>query len=621
MNDASAIDATIATQGEGAASRDDWDSFADPATPMAFLTAWFRLLCKEVGNPQRAVLLLRTVAGDFAPLAHWPAPLATRPEGPDPLAQVCEAAQRSQATALRAAGEGMRAIGFPVLVNGRVEALVGMIVPDAQLRTTGRRLHWGAGWLYGMIAERQASETRAQGADVQAALQVLAAIGESDGLEGATRALCNEVAPLIGADRVSLALIRRGRLRLVAQSQTAEPETRSAVLRTLVQAMEEARVQLDPVIWPAMKDAKPGLAAVTAAHASHAARAGAQAVVSVPLIVAGRIIGILSAERLTAPEGFAQSDLARLEAILGLCAPLTELQAREHRIWSGRGRLWMGKGLRAVFGRRHPGIRLAAVLLVVLAGALGMARTELRLRAPAELRGEISRVVVAPFDGYIATAPLRAGDIVQTGDVLATLDDADLRLDVLRWQAELAGLQQGRSTALATGDRTALATADADIERVRADLALADARLDRVRLHAPFDGVVISGDLSQMLGAPVRQGEELFRLASGMGLRLDIWVGEYDVALVAPGAEGVLALSGLSGLTLPFEVTRIAEVAQVQSGQNGFRVEARLVDPPRGLLPGLEGVARINAGDAPLVTAMLRPVTERLRILWWRWTP
>lgn len=623
MNEASAIDAAIAIQGDGpeAPPRDDWESFADPATPMAFLSAWFRLLCKDVGNPQRAVLLLRTVSGSFAPLAHWPATVTARPETPDPLAQVCEAAQRSRATALRSAGDGMRAIGFPVLVNERVEALVGMIVPDAQLRATGRRLHWGAGWLYGMIAERQASEVRVQGADVQAALQVLAAIGESDGLEAGARALCNELLPLIGADRVSLALIRRGRLRLVAQSQTAEPEARSAVLRTLVQAMEEARVQLDPVIWPAAADAKPGLAAVTAAHASHAARAGAQAVISVPLVVAGRIIGIVNAERMTAPASFGADDLARLEAILGLCAPLTELQARDHRILSGRGRLWAGKSLRAVFGRRHPGIRLAAVVVVLLGVALGMTQTELRVRATAELRGDISRVVVAPFDGYVATAPLRAGDIVQTGDVLATLDDADLRLDQLRWQAELARLQQDRSTALATGDRTGLAAADADIERARADLALADARLDRVRLYSPFDGVVLSGDLSQMLGAPVRQGEELFRLASGDGLRLDIWVGEYDIALVTPGAAGVLALSGLSAVTLPFEVTRIAEVAQVQAGQNGFRVEARLLDPPRGLLPGLEGVARINAGDAPFISAKLRPVIERLRIMWWRWTP
>ena len=609
------------------APRDDWDIFSNPTSPVTFLTAWFRLLCNETGNPRRAVLLLRTVAGNFAPIARWPdseAPGGSALPDPDPLVQACEAARQSATTALRPADEGARAIGFPVVIGGTVEALVGMILPAAQLRAAARRLHWGAGWLYGMIAERQAADQRAQGADTQAALQVLAAIGESGGLEAAARALTNEILPLVAADRVSLALIRRRRLRLCAQSQTAEPEIRSALLRSLVQAMEEARVQLDPVLWPAPQDATVTRAAITAAHASHATRAGALGMVSVPLLVEGRIIGILCAERMTPRAqsgGFGQADLNRLEVILGLCAPLIDLRVREHRLLSGRGPKWLGTAVTAIFGKRNPGIRLAAVLTLMLLLALGLARTDLQVSAQAELRGVAQRVIVAPFDGYVATAPLRAGDTVRSGDVLATLDEFDLRLDVLRWQAELAGFEQERSTALAAGDRSGIAAAEAEIARVAADLSLAEARLSRVTLRAPFDGVVIGGDLSQLLGAPVRQGEELFRVASGDGLRLDIWVGEYDIALVTPGAEGSLALSGMSGARLLFEVTRIAEVAQVQSGRNGFRVEARLIDPPAGLMPGLEGVARISAGEAPLIPAVLRPVIERLRILWWRWTP
>ncbi|WP_071795267.1 HlyD family efflux transporter periplasmic adaptor subunit [Natronohydrobacter thiooxidans] len=610
-----------------APKRDDWEVFANPPTPMAFLAAWFRLLCTETGNPRRAVLLLRTVSGSFAPLARWPEnrdAARPAPDAPDPIATACEAAQKSGATALRPAGDGMRAIAFPVVLDDKVEALLGMIVPDAHLRATLRRLHWGAGWLYGMIANRQAEDQRGQQADTHAALQVLAALGESDGLEAAARALVNEILPLTGADRVSLALMRRGRLRLVAQSQTAEPETRSALLRALVQAMEEARVQLDPVLWSAAQEPKPGVATITAAHAAHASRAGALGMISAPLVVAGRVIGVLSLERMS-PRGqvsaFGPADLARLEVILGLCAPVIELRAREHRLISGRGRIWLGKAIAALFGKRHPGIRLAALLALALLAGLGFARTDLRIRAQAELRGEAQRVVVAPFDGFVATAPLRAGDVVQSGDVLATLDEFDLRLDLLRWQAERARFEQDKSTALAAGDRTGIAAADAEIARVSADLSLAEARLARVALEAPFDGVIIAGDLSQLLGAPVKQGEELFRLASGNGLRLDIWVGEYDIALVAPGAQGVLALSGMSGATLRFEVARIAEVAQVQSGQNGFRIEARLIDPQTGLLPGLEGVARISAGSAPVLRAWLRPVTERLRILWWSWIP
>jgi multidrug efflux pump subunit AcrA (membrane-fusion protein) len=294
---------------------------------------------------------------------------------------------------------------------------------------------------------------------------------------------------------------------------------------------------------------------------------------------------------------------------------MLQLRMRENRVLSGRGRLWLGRAVAAVFGNRNPGIRMAAVLLVVLGVALGMVRTELRITADAELRGDKQRVAVAPFDGFIARAPVRAGDVVQAGDVLAVLDDTDLRLDLLRWESELARLEQEKSTALAAGDRAEIAAADTEIARVTADADLARSRLGRVTIRAPFDGLVISGDLSQRLGAPVQQGDDLFQVAASEDLRLDLRIGEYDIGLVERGAPGRLALSGIGGGDIAFEVTRIAEVATAGDGEIEFRAEARLIDPPPGLRPGLEGVAKVDAGQARLFHALFRPVTERLHIL------
>jgi hypothetical protein len=290
---------------------------------------------------------------------------------------------------------------------------------------------------------------------------------DGDTLEASLRAFVNEVQALIGAERVSVALVRNGRLRLRAMSQTAEPEIRSAEARSLVQAMEEGRVQIHPLNWPANESAG---VAVLAAHAAHALRAGVVAMVSLPLIVGGRVIGMVSAERMQADSygRFSAAEQARLEAIAGLCAPMLQLRMRENRVLSGRGRLWLGRAVAAVFGNRNPGIRMAAVLLVVLGVALGMVRTELRITADAELRGDKQRVAVAPFDGFIARAPVRAGDVVQAGDVLAVLDDTDLRLDLLRWESELARLEQEKSTALAAGDRAEIAAADTEIAVRRA---------------------------------------------------------------------------------------------------------------------------------------------------------
>ena len=67
----------------------------------------------------------------------------------------------------------------------------------------------------------------------------------------------------------------------------------------------------------------------------------------------------------------------------------------------------------------------------------------------------------------------------------------------------------------------------------------------RTRLSAPLDGLVVSGDLSQSLGAPLERGDVLFEVGPLDGYRIMLEVDEREVAQVRPGQQGDLALSGL----------------------------------------------------------------------------
>ena len=65
----------------------------------------------------------------------------------------------------------------------------------------------------------------------------------------------------------------------------------------------------------------------------------------------------------------------------------------------------------------------------------------------------------------------------------------------------------------------------------------------------------------------------------------------------------------------------IASVSDPGEGENRFRVEARVTDPPAGLRPGLQGVAKITAGETSLARSWLRGTLVRLKLLLWRWVP
>ena len=172
---------------------------------------------------------------------------------------------------------------------------------------------------------------------------------------------------------------------------------------------------------------------------------------------------------------------------------------------------------------------------------LTFANGEHRVTAKSVLEAEVQRAAVAPFDGFVRAAPVRAGDTVKSGDLLAALDDRDLVLDRLKWRAERDKLLQKQREALAKHDRTNLVVLEPQIRQAEAQLALAEEKLARARIVAPFDGIVVSGDLSQMLGSPVEKGKTLFEIAPLDAYRLIIHVDERDVRYIAVEQRGSIA--------------------------------------------------------------------------------
>jgi multidrug efflux pump subunit AcrA (membrane-fusion protein) len=146
--------------------------------------------------------------------------------------------------------------------------------------------------------------------------------------------------------------------------------------------------------------------------------------------------------------------------------------------------------------------------------------------------------------------------------------------------------------------------------------------LRRSRVESPIDGIVVSGDLSQQLGTPVEKGKTLFEIAPLNQYRIAIQTDERDLRYVAVNQHGLLALSSMPADHRGFTVTRITPIAQAKDGENQFRVEATLDDPPgQDLRPGMEGVAKIETGPHNLVWVWTHLLIDWLRLTAWKWMP
>jgi len=174
---------------------------------------------------------------------------------------------------------------------------------------------------------------------------------------------------------------------------------------------------------------------------------------------------------------------------------------------------------------------------------------------------------------------------------------------------------------MAKHDRAQTAIIGAQLDQSEAQLALVEEQLARAVMTAPLDGVIVSGDLSQNLGSPVERGQVLFEVAPLDGYRIVLRVDERDMAHVAVGQRGELAVTAMPGEGLPFTVTSIVPVNLAQDGRNLFRVEARLEDEGARLRPGMTGVGKIHVEERRLVWIWTRSFTDWVRLKLWSWMP
>ncbi len=581
---------------------------------------WLQDHCESSGRVSGGLVILTGAGpGQAQTIAEWPASGAMTPS----LAAAAQAAaQRTRPVAVTPSvatpdSDHNRIIALPLRADDRTLGAVALAVhvtdgvaadalfKDLELAIADigdaiRLPTWGD----------PASESAAR------MLQLQDTLVRHDTLAAGTLALVGDLAALLGCERVSLGVVDDATVGLVAVSNSAEVKPEQELLRLVEAAMQEATDQGARVAYPA---APMGVARIVLAHAELHARSG-HAVAAVPLVMAGRVVGALLAEWHPASPPDEQQ-LALLDSVACAVGPLVALTQRAERPWRARAADQLRAGWARMTRRSDPLPKLLALALAAGLAACAWLPLDYRVGAPARIEGAVQRVVAAPQDGFLHKSHVRPGDTVRAGDLLVEMADQDLVLEQRRWQSALTQHENGYAAALARADRSQFVITQGKAGEARAQLELVRQQLARTRLLAPIDGVVIKGDLSQALGAPVQRGDALMTLAPAERYRLIVEVDERDIAHVKPGQTGQLALASLPAETLGFVVERVTPVATARDGRNAFEVEARLLIAAPLLRPGLQGVAKIAVGERPAMWILGHRALNWLRLALWSWAP
>ncbi|WP_418132857.1 HlyD family efflux transporter periplasmic adaptor subunit [Variovorax sp. 375MFSha3.1] len=341
---------------------------------------------------------------------------------------------------------------------------------------------------------------------------------------------------------------------------------------------------------------------------------------ALPLLGNGEPVAVLVVRHREAGAAALQPDvLAMLRASSGLAEPLLRHWREAQRSLLRHVADTARSGWRKVWGPGHLTWKAGTAALCGVLAILLLWPVADRVTAHTVIEGRTRQVVTAPFEGFIEHVQVRPGEQVSKGQLLARLDDRELKLEQRRYSSERNQAAGKLRQAMAEHDAPAVALAQADVQQAEAQLALVESKLLRAGLVAPMDGLVVTGDWAQQIGGPVEIGKEMFEIATTGGYRVVLHVPDRDIARVKVGQNGILRLTGQPHATYDFEVKRVTATAKVEEGVNGFRVEAEWRGDVPALSPGMQGVGKVEVGKASLLSAWTRSSVDWLRLKLWSW--
>lgn len=448
---------------------------------------------------------------------------------------------------------------------------------------------------------------------LQSAIETLSATNRFNRFASAAMTFCNEVAAQWQCQRVSTGFLKGRYVQLRAMSHTEHFNRKMEIVGNLEAVMEESFDQDIEVAFPASEDNP----CIIRAAEHFSSRHGPVALLSLPLRSAGKVVGVVTLER--PPENpFKLEEIETLRLACEMCTPrLVELH--EHDRWIGARIAKRTEDLLAkIVGPEHTWAKVAAVAVFAAILFLVFAKGQYRPKAPFILEAVYQQVVPAPFDGYIKTVNTEVGDAVEAGtSVLATLDTAELRLQLAAARAEQSGYLKQASAAMRDGQTAQAQIAQANADKLAAQIDLINYRIEQAEIVSPITGVVVSGDLKKETGKPVKTGEVLFEVTPIDWLRAELLVSEEDIFEIKAGQKGRLATASYPAEPIPFVVERVNPMAEVVKQRNVFRVRVRLDETRPWMRPGMEGVAKVSVGKRHYAWIWSRKIINWLRMKLW----
>lgn len=500
-----------------------------------------------------------------------------------------------------------------------------------------------AGYFELYMIRRHVEQSKELAVRHQNVLQLTTSVATAEGFESAAMNFCNELANRAGASRVSLGWMKGEYIKVKALSHTEKFDKKQDLIVRLVKVMEECVDQEEPVRFDATGNRSEN---VTREAESLCRSQGDNSVYSVPLRRRAEIVGVITLE--FSPPNILTDEVANALAVTAdLLAPQLWDRHENDRWIAVKIGHSIANATKVAVGPKHVLAKLITFAVIAIALVISDAvpflhlRPEYHVSAPFQFVPADKRSVSAPYEGYLGKVYVEAGNRFKKGQLLIEMrnDDIQFKRDKARSDKDMYLAMYYQK--IADDDPSIKAQAKPLLSQAAAaaaEEALYEFQYQRSRIIAPFDGVVLKGDLYDKIDSQVKMGDVIMEIAEvGQPLKAELAVAERDIHLIretpddpkaqadTDGWTGTLATNSLPGEDIKFRIERIVPLGDAKEADNTFKVYGvlvgddgkPLVNQPGFIRPGMAGEARIDAGHKRIVWIWTHRLIDFLRLKLW----
>lgn len=223
-----------------------------------------------------------------------------------------------------------------------------------------------------------------------------------------------------------------------------------------------------------------------------------------------------------------------------------------------------------------------------------------QLNAVGTLEASEMITVVSEIAGTVTGLPFREGEPIGRGQLIAQIDDTELKARQDRAEAILAQSRQNFERARSLNERGILAQqdledAEASLKVAEADLALVKAQVAKTRIVAPFPGLVGSRKVSP--GAFVHAGDPITELAQIDEMKMNFAAPERYLGRLSRGSAVTISAPAFPGEALSGQIDVIEPVLDPET--RSVKVLARVKNPARLFRPGMSANVGVVLSERP----------------------